>query len=137
MPPESILLLESQLFRYGDAMCARDTSFVPVGYPVGCGARSFRTRLSQEIRLTSHDIGGLHWVAGAFYSSLHSVWNEIGASSPVPQSDHTGRIVLHFPGTITAVVAADRAVRRRLVQVHRSVEALCRRTLLPLQEPSG
>jgi iron complex outermembrane recepter protein len=37
-------------------------------------------QLSQEIRLTSHDIGGWHWVAGAFYSSLHSVWNEIGAS---------------------------------------------------------
>ena len=37
-------------------------------------------QLSQEIRLTSHDIGGWHWVAGAFYSSLHSVWNEIGES---------------------------------------------------------
>ena len=37
-------------------------------------------QLSQEFRLTSHDIGGLHWVAGAFYSNLHSVWNEIGQS---------------------------------------------------------
>jgi iron complex outermembrane receptor protein len=37
-------------------------------------------QLSQEIRLTSHDSGGLHWVAGAFYSELHSVWNEIGES---------------------------------------------------------
>jgi outer membrane receptor protein involved in Fe transport len=35
-------------------------------------------QLSQEIRLTSHDSGALHWVAGAFYSELHSVWNEIG-----------------------------------------------------------
>jgi outer membrane receptor protein involved in Fe transport len=37
-------------------------------------------QFSQEIRLTSHDSGGLHWVAGAFYSELHSVWNEIGES---------------------------------------------------------
>jgi outer membrane receptor protein involved in Fe transport len=35
-------------------------------------------QFSQEVRLTSHDSGGLHWVAGAFYSELHSVWNEIG-----------------------------------------------------------
>jgi outer membrane receptor protein involved in Fe transport len=33
-------------------------------------------QFSQELRLTSHDVGGLHWVAGAFYSSLHSVWQE-------------------------------------------------------------
>jgi outer membrane receptor protein involved in Fe transport len=37
-------------------------------------------QLSQEIRLTSHDVGGFHWVAGAFYSNLHSIWNEIGES---------------------------------------------------------
>jgi iron complex outermembrane receptor protein len=37
-------------------------------------------QFSQEIRLTSHDDGALHWVAGAFYSDLHSVWNEIGIS---------------------------------------------------------
>ncbi len=37
-------------------------------------------QFSQEIRLTSHDSGGLHWVAGAFYSELNSVWNEIGES---------------------------------------------------------
>jgi iron complex outermembrane receptor protein len=37
-------------------------------------------QFSQEIRLTSHDSGGLHWVGGAFYSELHSVWNEIGIS---------------------------------------------------------
>ncbi|MGD0491640.1 MAG: TonB-dependent receptor [Steroidobacteraceae bacterium] len=34
-------------------------------------------QLSQEIRLTSHDVGGWHWVAGAFYSDLNSVWNEV------------------------------------------------------------
>jgi iron complex outermembrane receptor protein len=37
-------------------------------------------QFSQEIRLTSHDSGGLHWVGGVFYSELHSVWNEIGLS---------------------------------------------------------
>jgi iron complex outermembrane receptor protein len=52
------------------------TPFVPVPY----SERDPSRQLSQEIRLTSHDIGGLHWVAGAFYSSLHSVWNEIGES---------------------------------------------------------
>jgi iron complex outermembrane recepter protein len=52
------------------------TPFVPVLYY----ERDPSHQLSQEIRLTSHDVGGLHWVAGAFYSSLHSVWNEIGQS---------------------------------------------------------
>jgi iron complex outermembrane receptor protein len=52
------------------------TPFVPVPYSERDPAHQF----SQEIRLTSHDSGGLHWVAGAFYSELHSVWNEIGAS---------------------------------------------------------
>jgi outer membrane receptor protein involved in Fe transport len=37
-------------------------------------------QFSQEVRLASHDNGALHWVAGAFYSDLHSVWNEIGIS---------------------------------------------------------
>src|ERR1700728_3911894 len=50
--------------------------FVPVPY----SERDPSHQLSQEIRLTSHDVGGWHWVAGAFYSSLHSVWNEIGTS---------------------------------------------------------
>ena len=40
-------------------------------------------QFSQEVRLTSHDSGGLHWVAGAFYSELHSVWNEIGANPAI------------------------------------------------------
>jgi outer membrane receptor protein involved in Fe transport len=52
------------------------TPFVPVPYAERDPAHQF----SQEIRLTSHDSGGLHWVAGAFYSELHSVWNEIGLS---------------------------------------------------------
>jgi iron complex outermembrane recepter protein len=52
------------------------TPFVSVPY----SERDPSRQLSQEFRLTSHDIGGLHWVAGAFYSNLHSVWNEIGES---------------------------------------------------------
>jgi iron complex outermembrane recepter protein len=52
------------------------TPFVSVPY----SERDPSRQLSQEFRLTSHDIGGLHWVAGAFYSNLHSVWNEIGQS---------------------------------------------------------
>jgi iron complex outermembrane receptor protein len=52
------------------------TPFVPVLYY----ERDPSRQLSQEVRLTSHDIGGFHWVAGAFYSNLHSVWNEIGES---------------------------------------------------------
>jgi iron complex outermembrane recepter protein len=50
--------------------------FVPVPY----SERDPSHQFSQEIRLTSHDHGGLHWVAGAFYSELNSVWNEIGQS---------------------------------------------------------
>jgi iron complex outermembrane receptor protein len=50
--------------------------FVPVGYTERDPSHQF----SQEVRLTSHDSGGLHWVAGVFYSELNSVWNEIGES---------------------------------------------------------
>jgi outer membrane receptor protein involved in Fe transport len=50
--------------------------FVPVPYTERDPSHQF----SQEVRLSSHDSGGLHWVAGAFYSELHSVWNEIGES---------------------------------------------------------
>src|SRR6202171_5914835 len=52
------------------------TPFVPVPY----SERDPSHQFSQEIRLTSHDSGGLHWVAGAFYSELHSVWNDISFS---------------------------------------------------------
>jgi iron complex outermembrane recepter protein len=33
-------------------------------------------QFAQELRLTSHDTGRLHWVGGAYYSVLHSVWQE-------------------------------------------------------------
>jgi iron complex outermembrane receptor protein len=49
------------------------TPFVPVPY----AERDPSRQLSQEFRLSSHDVGGLHWVGGVFYSELHSVWNEI------------------------------------------------------------
>ena len=55
------------------------TPFVPVAF----SERDPSHQYSQELRLTSHDSGGLHWVGGAFYSELHSVWNEIGIN---PQS---------------------------------------------------
>jgi iron complex outermembrane recepter protein len=48
--------------------------------PVPYSERDPSHQFSQELRLTSHDSGGLHWVAGAFFSDLHSVWNEIGFS---------------------------------------------------------
>jgi iron complex outermembrane receptor protein len=48
--------------------------------PVPYSERDPSHQFSQELRLTSHDSGGLHWVAGAFFSDLHSVWNEIGES---------------------------------------------------------
>jgi outer membrane receptor protein involved in Fe transport len=33
-------------------------------------------QFSQELRLSSHDIAGWRWVAGAFFSRLYSVWQE-------------------------------------------------------------
>jgi outer membrane receptor protein involved in Fe transport len=45
-------------------------------------------QFAQEIRLSSHDTGAVHWVAGAFYSSLKSVWNEI-SNSPLNASAST------------------------------------------------
>src|SRR5277367_2202326 len=35
---------------------------------------------SQELRLSSRNDDRLHWVAGAFFSDLHSLWNEYGAN---------------------------------------------------------
>ena len=55
------------------------TPLVPILY----SERDPSHQFSQEIRLTSHDAGGLHWVGGAFYSELHSVWNEISSSPAV------------------------------------------------------
>jgi len=48
-------------------------------------------QVSQEIRLTSHDAGGFHWVAGAFYSKLRSVWQEQSSSpAAIPFGNPTG-----------------------------------------------
>ena len=49
-------------------------------FPCAYAERDPSHQISQEIRLTSHDVGGFHWVAGAFYSNSGSVWNEIGAN---------------------------------------------------------
>jgi len=38
-------------------------------------------QLSQEFRLVSRDDDQLHWVAGAFYSDLHSTWLSFGRNS--------------------------------------------------------
>jgi iron complex outermembrane recepter protein len=55
------------------------TPFVPVGY----SEKDPSHQISEEVRLTSHDTGPLHWVAGAFYSSLRSVWVELSSSPAV------------------------------------------------------
>jgi iron complex outermembrane recepter protein len=55
------------------------TPLVPIPY----AERDPSHQLTQEIRLTSHDVGGWHWVTGAFYSNLHSVWNEISSNPQV------------------------------------------------------
>ena len=55
------------------------TPLVAVPYSEVDPSRQF----TQEIRLTSRDAGALHWVAGAFYSSLHSVWQEESSSPAV------------------------------------------------------
>ena len=49
------------------------TPFVAVPYSEVDPSRQF----AQEIRLTSRNDGDLHWVAGAYFSKLRSVWQEI------------------------------------------------------------
>ncbi len=62
--------------------------FVAVPYSEVDPSRQF----SQEIRLTSHDTGPLHWVAGAFYSSLRSVWQEESSNPAVAAATQAGQI---------------------------------------------
>ena len=66
------------------------TPFVAVPYSERDPSKQF----SQEIRLTSSNDGAFHWVVGAFYSRLRSVWEEISnnaalvpgyAPPPAPQ----------------------------------------------------
>lgn len=49
---------------------------VPIPYSEVDPSRQF----AQELRLTSHDAGGLHWVSGVFFSALRSVWQEESAN---------------------------------------------------------
>ncbi len=58
---------------------AGGTPFVPVPY----SEKDPSHQISQELRLTSHDTGRLHWVAGVFYSSLRSVWIELSSNPAV------------------------------------------------------
>ena len=78
--------------------CVAGTPLVPIPY----AERDPSHQLTQEIRLTSHDVGGWHWVAGAFYSNLHSVWNEISSNPRSPLSTPQYRTARSSPpGTIT------------------------------------
>jgi outer membrane receptor protein involved in Fe transport len=54
---------------------------VPIPYSEVDPSRQF----AQEIRLASHDVGGLHWVGGAYFSALRSVWQEESAN-PIMQN---------------------------------------------------
>jgi iron complex outermembrane recepter protein len=57
------------------------TPFVLVPY----GEKDPSHQISEELRLTSHDTGRLHWVAGVFYSSLRSVWVELSSNPAIAQ----------------------------------------------------
>ena len=42
-------------------------------------------QFTEELRLSSHGNDRLHWVGGAFYSKLYSVWNEYGQNEVFAQ----------------------------------------------------
>jgi iron complex outermembrane receptor protein len=63
-------------------------------------------QFSQEIRLSSHNTGPLHWVAGVFYSSLHSVWQEESSSPAVAAATKAGQITVGG-GSITVPYIPD------------------------------
>ena len=67
----------SQSLYYSNASDVPPLQLAPVLYSEVDPSHQF----SQELRLTSHDTGALHWVAGAFYSSLKSIWNEVSNSA--------------------------------------------------------
>jgi iron complex outermembrane receptor protein len=50
-------------------------------------------QFSQEIRLNSRGDDRLHWVAGAFFSDLHSVWFDYGQSNFNPVTPSPGGII--------------------------------------------
>jgi iron complex outermembrane recepter protein len=45
-------------------------------------------QFSEELRLTSRGDDRLHWVGGAFYSKLYSVWNEFGQNPYFAEPDN-------------------------------------------------
>jgi outer membrane receptor protein involved in Fe transport len=63
-----------------ESMYYSNTSFAVPLVPVVYYENDPSHQFSQEIRLVSNDTGKFHWVAGAFWSSLKSVWNEISAN---------------------------------------------------------
>jgi iron complex outermembrane receptor protein len=48
--------------------------------PIAVSEADPSQQFSQELRLTSRADDRLHWVAGAFYSDMHSTWNENDAN---------------------------------------------------------
>jgi iron complex outermembrane recepter protein len=64
--------------------CTGPAPPAPGSYPaltaVGYSEVDPSHQFTQELRLTSHDVAGLHYVVGGFYSVLHSVWEEESAS---------------------------------------------------------
>ena len=75
--------------------------FAPVPYSEVDPSRQF----SQEIRLSSHDDGTLHWVVGAFYSNLHSIWQEESSSQAVATQSAAGQLTYTNPQTGQTLVA--------------------------------
>ena len=55
---------------------ANGAALVPLPYSEVDESRQF----SQELRLNSNNSDTLHWVAGAFFSDLNSLWQEYGAN---------------------------------------------------------
>jgi outer membrane receptor protein involved in Fe transport len=55
---------------------ANGAALVPLPYSEVDDSRQF----SQEIRLNSNNSDTFHWVAGAFFSDLNSLWQEYGAN---------------------------------------------------------
>ena len=108
------------------------TPYVPVGY----AERDPSHQLSEELRLTSHDIGGFHWVAGGVLQQAGFGMERNRREPARGDAGRARRIVLHLVERVRS--PADRSLRRRILQVHRAVETLGGASaLLPVQEPSG
>jgi outer membrane receptor protein involved in Fe transport len=65
------------------------TPYIPIPFAEIDTTRQF----SQEVRLNSRGDDRLHWVAGAFYSNLHSTWFDYGQSNFAPGPPELGGII--------------------------------------------